>query len=84
VDIDDSRQAVDDQAEYALLVTHIFTAFIALVLGPLQFIPAVRAHRKVHRTIGRVYLLAGVLILIRRRQAHSARSRPFARPDPAR
>lgn len=61
LDIDNSRQDVDDQAQYALLVTHIFTACIALVLGPLQFIPAVRARRQVHRTIGRIYLLAGVL-----------------------
>lgn len=34
---------------------------VALVLGPLQFMPKVRAHRPIHRTIGRVYLLAGVL-----------------------
>jgi hypothetical protein len=61
LDINDSRQDIGDQAQYALLVTHIFTACIALVLGPLQFVPAIRRHRKVHRTIGRVYLLAGVL-----------------------
>nr|WP_206067943.1 DUF2306 domain-containing protein [Nonomuraea sp. FMUSA5-5] len=32
-----------------------------MVLGPLQFVPAVRARRRVHRVIGRCYLLAGVL-----------------------
>jgi uncharacterized membrane protein len=61
LDVNNSRQNVNDEAHYALLVSHIFTALIALVLGPLQFIPAIRARRQVHRTIGRVYLLAGVL-----------------------
>jgi len=61
LDINNSRQDVNDQLHYALLVTHVFTALIALVLGPLQFIPAIRARRQIHRTIGRVYLLAGVL-----------------------
>jgi uncharacterized membrane protein len=61
LDVDDSRQDVRGEAHYALLVTHIFTALVALVLGPLQFIPAIRARRRIHRAIGRVYLLAGVL-----------------------
>jgi len=61
LDINNSRQDVNDEAHYALLVTHVFTALIALVLGPLQFIPAIRTRRQIHRTIGRVYLLAGVL-----------------------
>jgi uncharacterized membrane protein len=46
---------------YAVLVVHIFTAAVALVLGPLQFLPRIRAHRSVHRAIGRTYLLGGVL-----------------------
>ena len=61
LDINSSRQDVDDEAHYALLVAHIFTALVALVLGPLQFIPAMRTRRRIHRAIGRVYLLAGVL-----------------------
>ena len=61
LDVNTSRLDVDDEAHYALLVTHVFTALIALVLGPLQFIPAIRARRQTHRAIGRVYLLAGVL-----------------------
>ena len=61
LDMDSSRVAVTSEAHYAVLVTHIFAACVALVLGPLQFIPAVRARRKVHRTIGRLYLFAGVL-----------------------
>jgi uncharacterized membrane protein len=61
LDVDDSRLDVPGGPHYAVLVTHIFTATVALVLGPLQFLPRVRARRRVHRTIGRLYLLAGVL-----------------------
>jgi len=61
LDIDSSRVAVTSHAHYAVLVTHIFAACLALVLGPLQFIPAIRARRQIHRTIGRFYLFAGVL-----------------------
>jgi uncharacterized membrane protein len=61
LDIDNSRLDVSGEAHYAVLVTHIFAAFIALVLGPLQFVPAIRTRRRIHRTIGRLYLLAGVL-----------------------
>ncbi|WP_263655455.1 DUF2306 domain-containing protein [Nonomuraea aurantiaca] len=61
LDIDNSRLDVRDSLHYYVLVGHIFTAAVALVLGPLQFIPKVRARRRIHRTLGRVYLLAGVL-----------------------
>jgi hypothetical protein len=61
LDINDSRVEVNGEAHYAVLVAHIFTAFIALVLGPLQFVPAIRRRRQIHRTIGRLYLFAGVL-----------------------
>jgi uncharacterized membrane protein len=61
LDIDSSRLDVGGEAHYAVLVLHVFSAFIALVLGPLQFIPAIRARRRIHRTIGRLYLFAGVL-----------------------
>lgn len=61
LDVDTSRTAVRGRTHWVLLVAHIFTAAIALILGPLQFIPAVRARRRVHRAIGRLYLLAGVL-----------------------
>lgn len=61
LDLGDSRLEVGGSPQYAVLVVHIFTATVALVLGPLQFIPRVRARRRIHRTIGRVYLLAGVL-----------------------
>jgi uncharacterized membrane protein len=56
-----SRIEVDGGLHYALLVAHIFTATVALVLGPLQFVPAIRARRRWHRRIGRTYLMVGVL-----------------------
>ncbi|SIS14788.1 Predicted membrane protein [Microbispora rosea] len=58
---DDSRLDVRDSLHYYVLVGHIGTAAVALVLGSLQFMPAVRARGRIHRTLGRVYLLAGVL-----------------------
>ncbi|GAA0940867.1 DUF2306 domain-containing protein [Pseudonocardia zijingensis] len=61
LDIRSSRLDVDGGWHYGLLVAHVFTAGVALVLGPLQFVPAIRARRRWHRRIGRTYLLAGVL-----------------------
>ncbi|MFD9942600.1 DUF2306 domain-containing protein [Nonomuraea sp. NPDC059023] len=61
LDVNGSRLEVTSGTHYHLLVAHIFTALIALVLGPLQFVPAIRARGRVHRMIGRCYLLAGVL-----------------------
>jgi uncharacterized membrane protein YozB (DUF420 family) len=61
LDADDSRLGVAGGPYFAVLLVHIFTAAVALVAGPLQFVAAVRAHRRTHRTLGRIYLLAGVL-----------------------
>ncbi|MEN3537630.1 DUF2306 domain-containing protein [Microbispora sp. ZYX-F-249] len=61
LDADDSRLDVRDGLHYYVLVGHIWTAGVALVLGPLQFMPKIRARRRVHRTLGRLYLLLGVL-----------------------
>ena len=61
LDIRNSRLDVTGPLHYSVLVVHIFTAAVALVAGPLQFMSRVRARRRVHRTIGRVYLFAGVL-----------------------
>ncbi|WP_329369823.1 DUF2306 domain-containing protein [Streptomyces sp. NBC_00669] len=55
------RLDITGRLHWYVLVVHIFAALVALVLGPLQFIPAIRARRPVHRAIGRGYLLAGVL-----------------------
>ncbi|WP_160146367.1 DUF2306 domain-containing protein [Dictyobacter aurantiacus] len=42
---------------YTVLVIHIFLAFIALVLGPFQFMRGIRQrHIALHRATGRVYL----------------------------
>lgn len=47
---------------YAVLLVHIGTGAVALLLGPWQFAPWIRSrHPRVHRTIGRVYLAAGVV-----------------------
>ena len=43
LDVATSRLEVTGELHYALLVSHIFTAMIALVLGPVQFVPAIRA-----------------------------------------
>ncbi|AGL17578.1 DUF2306 domain-containing protein [Actinoplanes sp. N902-109] len=56
-----SRLTVSGPAHYAILVAHIFTAAVALVLGPVQFLATVRRTGRAHRIAGRVYLLAGVL-----------------------
>jgi uncharacterized membrane protein YozB (DUF420 family) len=61
LNIKDSRLTVNSNLQYAVLVAHIFTATVALVLGPLQFVPKIRARRRVHRTLGRLYLFVGVL-----------------------
>jgi uncharacterized membrane protein len=61
LDVGSSRLDVEGGLHYGLLVAHVFTATAALVLGPLQFVPAIRARRRWHRRIGRTYLLAGVL-----------------------
>lgn len=61
LDVGSSRIETTGEMHYALLVVHIFSASVALVLGPLQLVPRLRAHRRVHRLIGRCYLFAGVL-----------------------
>lgn len=43
-------------------LTHMLTAPVALILGPLQFYPQLRArHPTLHRWFGRVYVLACVV-----------------------
>jgi uncharacterized membrane protein YozB (DUF420 family) len=61
LDSANSRIAVHSGLRYAVLVTHIFAATVALVLGPLQFMPKLRARKRIHRTLGRLYLCAGVV-----------------------
>ncbi|AXG80863.1 DUF2306 domain-containing protein [Streptomyces paludis] len=61
LDVHRSRIEVSGGLHYGVLVTHILTAAVALILGLLQAVPKVRARRRIHRTVGRCYLAAGVL-----------------------
>ncbi|GLY06468.1 MULTISPECIES: DUF2306 domain-containing protein [Actinoplanes] len=61
LDIGDSRIAVRDDVHYYTLVAHVITASVALIIGPLQFVDRVRARRRLHRVIGRTYLIVGVV-----------------------
>ncbi|PRY56217.1 DUF2306 domain-containing protein [Glycomyces artemisiae] len=60
----DSRVGIREDVPFHLpfLVVHAATAGIALLVGPFQFFASIRGnHPKVHRILGRTYLLAGVL-----------------------
>ncbi|MDF2959727.1 MAG: hypothetical protein K0S39_1462 [Paenibacillus sp.] len=47
---------------YTFLSVHIFLAFLALSLGPLQFMERLRVlHPKVHRIIGRLYVVCVII-----------------------
>lgn len=51
-------------AEHGLAIRlHVFASAVALILGPFQFLPGLRARRpELHRWSGRVYLGVGVLV----------------------
>jgi uncharacterized membrane protein len=50
------------EAHRMAILTHIFCSALAMLLGPWQFMPGLRARQPVlHRWSGRIYLLAGVL-----------------------
>lgn len=45
-----------------VLIVHAATAGIALLVGPFQFFGSIRRrHPRIHRALGRTYLLAGIL-----------------------
>ncbi|GAA2842503.1 hypothetical protein GCM10010441_78210 [Kitasatospora paracochleata] len=47
--------------QYPLIVAHVFTGVVAVSLAWVQVWPRLRARRpKLHRSLGRVYLMAGV------------------------
>lgn len=49
------------QAHRLGILTHVFAASLALLLGPLQFWPGLRQRMpRLHRTLGRIYLGIGV------------------------
>src|SRR5690348_14661970 len=58
-----SRIPVATWLHYATLVVHVVTAATAMLLGVLQLVPRIRARRVVHRWIGRVFLVVGVVAL---------------------
>ncbi|RRR97559.1 DUF2306 domain-containing protein [Glycomyces terrestris] len=60
----ESRVGIREDVPFHLpfLIVHAVTAGIALLVGPFQFFGSIRRrHPRVHRVLGRVYLLAGVL-----------------------
>ncbi len=40
------------------ILIHVFASLIALGIGPFQFIPSLRRHKTLHRTLGSIYFLA--------------------------
>ena len=56
-----SRIPVTTDLHYAVLVAHVLTASFAMLVGVLQLIPRVRARRAVHRRLGRVFLVVGLV-----------------------
>jgi uncharacterized membrane protein YozB (DUF420 family) len=56
-----SRIPVTTELHYAVLVVHVVTASVAMLVGVLQLIPRVRARRVVHRRLGRVFLVVGLV-----------------------
>jgi len=46
-----------------LIYTHVFASVVALVIGPFQLLKKFRSNfKQVHRWLGRIYLLLGVLL----------------------
>ena len=64
--LDRSASRIDVQTDLAwiLLVVHVPSAATAMILGALQFVPRIRARRRVHRTIGRTFLGFGTLAFV--------------------
>jgi uncharacterized membrane protein YozB (DUF420 family) len=59
-----SRIDVTTDLAWVALVVHVPCAAIAMVLGALQLVPRIRARRRVHRTIGRTFLVLGTLAFV--------------------
>jgi uncharacterized membrane protein len=59
--IDVALRHIIEQMPFRALV-HMLIAPVALLLGPLQFIPSLRSrHRRLHRIVGRIYVAACVI-----------------------
>src|SRR5215207_3600085 len=59
-DFNFTQQKAVYTAHIAMLMIHIIAAMLAILIGPFQFLPGLRKGRllKVHRWLGRVYLLS--------------------------
>ena len=40
------------------ILIHVFASLVALGIGPFQFIPSLRRHKTLHRTLGSIYFVA--------------------------
>jgi Predicted membrane protein (DUF2306) len=64
LDRDASRIDVETDLAWVALVLHVPSAALAMILGALQFVPRIRARRRVHRAIGRAFLGLGTLAFV--------------------
>jgi uncharacterized membrane protein len=64
--IDRSASRIDEPTMLAwwVLVVHVPCAATAMILGALQFVPRIRARRRVHRAIGRTFLGFGTVAFV--------------------
>jgi uncharacterized membrane protein YozB (DUF420 family) len=64
--VDRSASRIDEPTDlmWALLVVHVPSAATAMILGVLQLVPRIRAHRRVHRVIGRTFLALGTVAFV--------------------
>jgi uncharacterized membrane protein len=55
-----AEQKIVYTAHMTMLITHIVASMLAILIGPFQFLPALRTGRllKIHRWMGRTYLLS--------------------------
>jgi uncharacterized membrane protein YozB (DUF420 family) len=59
-----SRIDVTTDLAWVLLVVHVPSAAAAMILGALQLVPRIRAHRRRHRIIGRTFLGLGTVAFV--------------------
>src|SRR4051794_9121409 len=59
-----SRIDVTTDAAWVVLVVHVLSASTAMLLGALQLVPRIRAHRRRHRIIGRTFLGFGTVAFV--------------------
>ena len=64
--VDRGASRIQGQSDlmWPFLVVHVPLAATTMILGALQLVPRVRAHRAVHRRIGRVFLALGTAAFV--------------------